>query len=66
MTDLSHDQDGRQIEREIAIAEAVSNRQIWCRRFLSDDWLTWDADIAVEFLQHIPRLHLQDYGSGIQ
>jgi hypothetical protein len=65
MADLAHDTDNSQIEREISIADAISNRQIWCNRYLSGDWQQWDEDIMVEFLRHIPTLPFEHYGHGV-
>ena len=66
MTDLSFDHDNRQIELEIAIADAISRRQIWCAVYLAGYWNLWQTDDEViGFMESVPRLPPEFMGHGI-
>lgn len=57
MTDLSHDHDGSQINREIAIAEAHIARVKWFAVYQGGLWQEWDEDIMTHFLSQVPTVH---------
>jgi hypothetical protein len=56
MTDLAHDEDGSQIEREIAIAEAHLARVKWFEVLQGGLWQDWPEDIQVRFLSQVPPI----------